>query len=72
VLTHKLNQPLYSFPGSSIISTGFVVFDLCRWDGTDELFIIFLPLSESARSVETDERTDQKYQSAYATFHFSA
>jgi len=49
-----------------------VVFDLCRWDGTEDLFIIFLPISESAGSMETDERTDQKYQSAYATFHFSA
>jgi len=72
VLTHNINQSFFSFFGSSWISTGFVVFDLCRWDGTDELFIIFLPLLESAGSMETNERTDQKYQSAYATFHFSA
>jgi len=38
------------------------------------LFFIyyFLPLSESATSTETNDRTDQKYQSAYGTFHLSA
>jgi hypothetical protein len=46
---------------------------LAGWlKGALQIFIIFLPLLESARPVETDERTDQKYQSAYATFHFSA